>query len=248
MQLTPFCLMMSCIQVVPDRSQFFKYNTISLSCKDHLNSTGLKVKRKTSDGGVRVCGSGWGTSSSGSTCILQNTYPSDTGLYWCESGDGIRSNRINITIIDSTVLLLSPALPVSEGAAVTLRCQAEMRSPNHTFNFLKDNRLISSSATGEMTIQRASKSDEGLYICIIPGFGKSYSSWLNVEGSPPPSSSAPPTASCSFSVSRLMCHLLVGAPYLLSTILLGLIYRDRNRARTVAERRGSNDVIMEIDV
>ncbi|KAM6894155.1 uncharacterized protein PEZ65_021831, partial [Lycodopsis pacificus] len=163
MLLTPFCLVLSCLQVVPDRSQFYRYNSISLSCEDQLNATGWKVKRRTPEGGVRPCTSGWGTTSSGSACVISNTYPSDTGVYWCESADGNRSNSINITITDSTVLLESPALPVSEGAAMTLRCKAEMGSPSHTFDFLKDGRVVRSSATGEMTVHRASKADEGLY-------------------------------------------------------------------------------------
>uniref|UniRef100_A0A8P4G4Y5 Ig-like domain-containing protein n=1 Tax=Dicentrarchus labrax TaxID=13489 RepID=A0A8P4G4Y5_DICLA len=45
-------------------------------------------------------------------------------------------------------------------------------------------------------------------------------------------SSQVPALPVSVSVPRLMCHLLVGTPYLLSTILLGLIYRDRNRGKT----------------
>lgn len=51
-----------------------------------------------------------------------------------------------------------------------------------------------------------------------------------LTGSLPPSSSAP-SASSSNSDHRLMCHLVVGTPYLLSTILLGLIYKDRKRGR-----------------
>ncbi|XP_044040147.1 low affinity immunoglobulin gamma Fc region receptor II-like isoform X3 [Siniperca chuatsi] len=237
----------ACLQVSPDRSQFFRYDSITLRCDDHLNSTGWKVKRKTLESGVRPCSSGWGTSSSGSTCIIGNTYPSDSGVYWCESENRERSNGVNITITDRTVILESPALPVSQGAAVTLRCKAETNSSDHRFNFYKDGHSISSNSTGEMNIHSASKSDEGLYKCSITGGGESVGSWLAVEASHPPSSSAPPASPVS--VSRLMYHLVVGTPYLLSTILLGLIYRDRARAaQTVAERRGSNDVIMEIVV
>lgn len=47
-----------------------------------------------------------------------------------------------------------------------------------------------------------------------------------------PSPSAPSAASGSVSVSRLISHLMVGTPYLLSTILLGLILRDRNRGKS----------------
>ncbi|XP_056224336.1 Fc receptor-like protein 5 isoform X1 [Seriola aureovittata] len=245
MQFTPFCLMLSaCIRVSPDRSQFFRYDTITMSCEDVLNSTGWKVKRKTLEGGVRPCSLGWGSTSSGSTCIIGNIYPSDGGVYWCESVDGKQSNGVNITITDRTVILESPALPVSEGAAVTLYCKAETRSPDHVFNFYKDGRPIGSSSTGQMTIHSVSKSDEGLYMCSVSGGEESRASWLAVEAS-----SSSRTASCSVSVLKIMFHLLVGTPYLLSTILLGLIYRDRRRAaQTVAKRRGSNDVIMDIVV
>ncbi|KAL6118286.1 uncharacterized protein ACO6RY_03116 [Pungitius sinensis] len=249
MLLTPFCLLLSCLQVVPDRSQFFRYSSISLSCVDQWNSTGWTVKRKTLEGGVRPCTSGWGAASSGSGCVIRNTYPSDTGEYWCESGGGNRSNSVNITITDSTVLLGSPALPVPEGAAVTLRCVAEMTSSDHTFDFHKDGRLIASSSAGNLTLPRASQSDRGLYTCSVPGGGRSLGSWLNVEGSLLPPSLPPPEAPCSMSVFRLVVHLLVGAPYLVSTVLLGLVCRDKNRAaRTAAQRRGSSNVLMEIVV
>ncbi|XP_062301108.1 low affinity immunoglobulin gamma Fc region receptor II-like isoform X2 [Scomber scombrus] len=246
MQLTPFCLVLTCLHVTPDRSQFSKYDSVSLSCKDKLNSTGWKVKRKTLDGGVRPCSSGWGVISSGSTCIIRNIYPSDTGVYWCESPDGKQSNGVNITVTDRSVVLESPALPVSEGAAMILRCKDLNNTSDQKFSFYKDGRPIGSNSTGEMTIQHVSKSDEGLYKCSIAPGEETISSWVAVEASPPSPSSAP--ASCSVSVSRLMLHLAVGMPYLLSTILLGLIFRDRNRAQPETERKGSNDVVMEIIV
>ncbi|KAI9524481.1 hypothetical protein NQZ68_018164 [Dissostichus eleginoides] len=247
--------MLSCLQVSPDQSQFFRYHSFSLSCEDQLNGTNWMLKRKTSGGGIRDCGSGWGTTASGASCTVGTTasgacctvgttYPSDTGVYWCESGDGRRSNNsINITITDRPVLLKCPVLPLSEGSDATLHCQAASFSSDHTFDFQRDGFFVASSRTGEMTIRKVSKSDEGLYSCSIPKVGESVGSWLTVQGS----SSAPPAASCQVSVPRLMCHLVVGTPFLLSTILLGLIYRDRNRAaRMAAQRRGSKDVVMEI--
>ncbi|KAG7217913.1 hypothetical protein INR49_020774 [Caranx melampygus] len=235
----------ACLHVSPDRSQFFKYDTISMSCVDPLNSTGWRVKRRTLDGGVKTCSSGWGSMSSAWTCIIGNTYPSDSGVYWCESVDGQQSNAVNITITDLTVILESPALPVLEGAAVTLHCKAQ--SSDHRFDFYKDGRLISNSSTGQLTFPCVSKSDEGLYTCSISGGEQSRASWLAVEASSPDT----PAASCSASVLRIVLHVLVGTPYLLSTIILGLIYRDRKKAaaaQTVAKKRGSNDVVMEIVV
>ncbi|XP_072232451.1 Fc receptor-like protein 5 [Leuresthes tenuis] len=249
MLVTPFCIMLTCLQVHPDRSQFFRYDSVSLSCEDQLNSTGWKVKRKTPDGGVRACSSGWGDISSGSTCIIRNTYPTDTGVYWCESETEERSNAVNITITDRPVILESPALPVSEGASVTLRCKAETNPSDHMYDFHKDGHSTRSNCSGEMTIHSASESDEGLYTCSISGGGESAGSWLTVTASLSPSSSAPPAASTTFSTSRLLCHLLVGTPYLLSTILLGVIYRDKRRAaQMVADRKGRADVAMEIVV
>ncbi|XP_069031667.1 low affinity immunoglobulin gamma Fc region receptor II-like isoform X2 [Embiotoca jacksoni] len=277
----------ACLRVSPDSSQFFRQNSISLSCEDQLNSTSWKVKRKTLEGGVGFCSSNWGSASSASTCTVTKAYPSDSGAYWCESVSGERSDSANVAITgtahitftvvppgmssfkaarravgvrndleerlfsskDGAVILESPALPVSEGAAVTLRCKAKRNSFNHKFHFSKDGHSITSNSTGQMTIHRVSKSDEGLYKCSISGGEESSGSWLVVvQASPAPTSSAPPAASCSFSVIRLVCHLVAGTPYLLSTILLGLLYRDRKRAQTGAERRSSADVIMEIVV
>lgn len=196
----------ACLRVSPDRSQFFRYDSVSLSCDSQSNLTGWKVKRKTLKGGVKTCTSSWGSASLGSTCIIGKAYPSDSGEYWCQSGDGETSNGINITITgmltletsrdgsefgeskrlpvfkDRTVILESPALPVSSGAAVVLRCRAEPNASNHSFNFYKDDRPISSSSAGQMTIHGASKSDEGLYKCGIAGGGESEGSWLAVEG------------------------------------------------------------------
>ncbi|KAI3375973.1 hypothetical protein L3Q82_016506 [Scortum barcoo] len=192
-------LIPACLRVTPDRSQFSRYDLISLSCEDTLdNSTGWKVKRNTSAGGVRHCSSSWGSLSSDATCIIGNAYSPDSGVYWCESEDGERSNAVNITISELTVILESPALPVSEGTSVTLHCKAVMKLSDRKFTFYKDGHVIASSSTGEMTIHSASKSDEGLYKCAISGEEESMESWLAVE------------------------------------------------AQMVAERRGSNDVIMEI--
>uniref|UniRef100_A0A8D3EFV8 Ig-like domain-containing protein n=1 Tax=Scophthalmus maximus TaxID=52904 RepID=A0A8D3EFV8_SCOMX len=219
MQLTPLCLVLSCLRLSPDRSQFFRYDTIALNCEDCSNSTGWKVKRRTLEGGVWPCSTSWGTTTSGSTCTIGNIYPSDSGVYWCESAGGERTNSVNITITDHPVVLESPVLPVPEGAAVTLRCKAETFSAAHVFHFFKDGRPIGSSSSGEVTLHSVSKSDEGLYKCGISGGEESIASWLAV-------------ASYSVPVFRLMFHLLVGTPYLVSTILLGLIYRDRKKGRT----------------
>ncbi|KAG8005913.1 Butyrophilin subfamily 1 member A1, partial [Nibea albiflora] len=150
----------ACLRVSPDRSQFFWYESITLSCEDPQNSTGWMVKRRTSKSGVRPCANGWGSKSFSSTCIIENTYPTDSGVYWCESKDREMSNSVNITIT------------------------AEKSSFGQRFDFYKDGLCISSNSTGEMTIHSASKSDEGFYMCSISGGGESLSSWLAVKGRP----------------------------------------------------------------
>lgn len=83
---------------------------------------------------------------------------------------------------DGSVILESPVLPLTEGEAATLRCTTKMTFTNLTAHFYKDSFLIGTSSTGEMTIHRVSKSDQGLYKCSIPGVGESPESCLSVRG------------------------------------------------------------------
>lgn len=80
------------------------------------------------------------------------------------------------------MILDSPALPVMEGDAVTLRCRSKMSSSAHIADFFKDGLHIGSGSIGEMTIHGVSKSNEGLYKCSISDFGESPQSWLAVRG------------------------------------------------------------------
>ncbi|XP_059210482.1 uncharacterized protein LOC131989306 [Centropristis striata] len=259
------------LTVSPDRSQFFKYESLSLSCDGDTESSAWKVKAKTVRG-VSECGRDWGDLKA-STCIINGAFSWNTGEYWCESTSGETSPAANITITgkftspstgesnqtlilplentlnnsalwfffcflkillhfkDSNVILESPVFPVPEGEPVTLRCTAQSNSSNlRTSTFLKDRAAVGAAVTGQITIPAVSKSDEGFYMCVRD-VGASAESWLAVRqnteenngpGSPP------------LSASRLACHLVVGTPYLLSTVLLGLIHRDRARGKTPA--------------
>ena len=80
------------------------------------------------------------------------------------------------------MILDSPVLPVMEGNKVTLRCRNKMASSNLTADFYKDGLLVGSSSTGEMIIHSVSKSDEGLYKCLISDGGESPERWLAVRG------------------------------------------------------------------
>ncbi|XP_071401729.1 Fc receptor-like protein 1 isoform X2 [Centroberyx affinis] len=228
------------IRVIPGRSQFFKYSSVSLGCES--SAGGNTVKRNTSFRRQDSCSCSWGRFN-GSFCTISDLYPEDSGLYWCETESGECSHAVNITVTAGSVILESPVLPVMEGDAVTLNCTTDIPS-NLPAGFYRDGFFIRTGSTEEMTIHSVSKSDEGFYKCSISGVGESPESWLAVRASPP---AAPPPAAL-LSVSRLMCHVVVGTPYLLSTILLGLIFRDRRRATQPDEEQDrSHAVIMEVE-
>ena len=82
------------------------------------------------------------------------------------------------------MILESPVLPVQEGDDVTLRCMTSdaTSSVNLTVEFYKEGLLIGRSSTGDLTIHKVCKSDEGAYKCNIAGAGESPDSWLAVRG------------------------------------------------------------------
>eukprot|EP00063_Salmo_salar_P048166 XP_014023001.1 PREDICTED: low affinity immunoglobulin gamma Fc region receptor II-like isoform X1 [Salmo salar] len=135
------------------------------------------------------------------------------------------------------VILESPALPVTEGDSVTLRCRYQGTLSDLTAVFYKDGSLIRAETTGEMTIPAVSKSDEGLYKCTNSE-GESPESWMTVTAPIP----SPPVPVLSMSLPRLLCSLLVGSPYLLVTIILLVKYcRSRAQGETRVPRKTHQD-------
>ncbi|KAK6291575.1 hypothetical protein J4Q44_G00373590, partial [Coregonus suidteri] len=167
------------LSVNPDRSQFFEYESVSLSCEVQGNSSGWRVVRNPDRGNLSECNTDWGKQQGSSCNVL--LIPSYSGVYWCESGSGEHSNAVNITVHAGAVILESPALPVTEGDSVTLRCRYQRTPSNPTADFYKDGYLIRTETTGEMTIPAVSKSDEGLYKCTNSE-GESPESWMTVTG------------------------------------------------------------------
>ncbi|XP_074479623.1 low affinity immunoglobulin gamma Fc region receptor II-a-like isoform X2 [Sebastes fasciatus] len=231
------------LTVSPKRSQFFKYDRFSVSCEEEEQreeeEAGWRVMKRTEDGEVRPCPS---------SCFITAAFPAtDSGEYWCETGPGATSNTVNITVTAGSVILESPVLPVMEGDNVTLSCRTKTASFNLPAGFYKDGLLIRISSTGNMTIHSVSKADEGLYKCEVSGAGGSPDSWLTVRAPPTGRDPPPPPPPPSSTMLSVVRHLVVGTPYLLATILLGLIYRDRAREQhTSKATRTSNDVIMEM--
>ncbi len=85
------------VRVIPSSTQFFSYQSVNVSCGEQQNSTEWKVKRNTSTQINQECSVTWGKRTK-SHCFIEDVYPSDTGVYWCESGAGECSNTVNITV------------------------------------------------------------------------------------------------------------------------------------------------------
>ncbi|XP_014039264.1 Fc receptor-like protein 5 [Salmo salar] len=221
------------LSVRPNRSQFFEYESLIVSCEVQGNSAGWTLKRYTSTGKISACGTDWGKQQ-GFSCIV-SLILSDSGVYWCESGSGVHSNAVNITVHAGAVILESPVLPVTEGRSVTLRCRhrkdKEMKvTPSDlTADFYKDGSLVRTETTGEMTIPAVSKSDEGLYKCSTSeGESPERLMTLTVPASIPDPSTVPVL---SVSLPRLLGSLLVVSPYLLVTVVLLLKCNRRKGSR-----------------
>nr|XP_033465087.1 low affinity immunoglobulin gamma Fc region receptor II-like [Epinephelus lanceolatus] len=124
--------------------------------------------------------SNWVPSAGSGT--ISPAFSSDSGAYWCEAGDGLRSNSLSISITAGSVILETPVLPVMEGDTVTLSCKKKKTPDDLAADFYKDGLRIKTEYKGKMTLYNVSTSDEGLYKCHISGAGGSPESRLAVRG------------------------------------------------------------------
>ncbi|KAI2665986.1 Fc receptor-like protein 5 [Labeo rohita] len=188
--------------ISPNRTQHFTSVSLSLSCEDQSISDRWTVRRYTDRWWLKDCSSSvWG-SQTGSTCTINSTNTSDTGVYWCQSKSGENSHPVNITVHCESVflsgslqskkvyqvqgslvgvILESPVHPVTEGDTLTLHCLYQHSTPpNLRADFYKDGSLIQNQTT-EMIISTVSKSHEGFYYCKHPERGESPKSWISVR-------------------------------------------------------------------
>ncbi|AWO97271.1 putative Fc receptor-like protein 5-like [Scophthalmus maximus] len=122
MDIPSLCLLMSAtLSIHPDRSQFYRYETLTLNCAVSGNFSGWTLRRNTSSGTFLSSEDGW-CRQNGSSCINPSTFTSDNGVFWCESDEGCRSNVLSITVNVGVVIVEIPARPVAEGDRVTVRC------------------------------------------------------------------------------------------------------------------------------
>ncbi|XP_053089507.1 basement membrane-specific heparan sulfate proteoglycan core protein-like, partial [Pangasianodon hypophthalmus] len=162
--------------ISPSRTQHFTADSLSLSCEDQSDSTGWTVRGYTHNETLFDC-----SSVSGSTCNISSLSTSHTGVYWCQSESGGRSNSVNITVHNGDLILESPVHPVTEGNPLTLRCLNRSKISDSGADFYKNDSILQSQTKGEMTISSVSKSVEGFYHCKLPERGESPKSWVSVR-------------------------------------------------------------------
>ncbi|KAK3546595.1 hypothetical protein QTP70_030482, partial [Hemibagrus guttatus] len=191
--------------ISPSRTQHFTADSLSLSCEDQSNSTGWTVRKYRYSVELVEC-----SSVSGSTCNINSLSTSHTGVYWCQSESGGRSNPVNITVHNGAVILDSPVHPVTEGRPLTLHCLARSKKiPDSGVDFYKDDSILQNQTTGEMTISSVSKSDEGFYHCKHPERGESLKSWVSVRLQNPGSNTVPVAVAVGLSLALLFIILLL---------------------------------------
>uniref|UniRef100_A0AAZ1X2T8 Immunoglobulin domain-containing protein n=1 Tax=Oreochromis aureus TaxID=47969 RepID=A0AAZ1X2T8_OREAU len=172
------------LTVSPNLQQFFTGASVSLTCEGQLGSDGWTVKRDTGSG-TESCGAGgrgFGRIN-GSSCFLDEFKPI-SGVYWCEGEAGEKSEEVNITVSDKHVILEIPAVPVSTGSDVTLRCKKKTGGTAAAY-FYCNGRPVRPKSEKNITIN-VQQSDEGLYWCSTDDFGSSPQSFLRVRGSVTP--------------------------------------------------------------
>ncbi|XP_068444228.1 low affinity immunoglobulin gamma Fc region receptor III-A-like [Clinocottus analis] len=224
--------------IQPNTSQFFWYESITLTCGEAGSPDGWLLKRNTSAHTSQMCNSDWGVSSSAtrSSCVIKDAYPPDSGVYWCQSELGENSHSVNVTVTAGDVILKSPALPVTEGDAVTLLCAAkEVKSgkaaPDSSAKFYKDGVFLGNQSAGSVAFSKVSKSDEGFYSCELPVEGKSPQSWLAVQAraEPPPLVPMP----------RLVCAVLLFVLHVVMFTVCVSVHRHLAKARADSKKGAS---------
>ncbi|XP_047454183.1 uncharacterized protein LOC125016051 isoform X2 [Mugil cephalus] len=222
------------LRVSPNRQQFFTGESVHLSCEEEedvegeeegMDLPGWKLKR-ISLIETETCGAtGNFRRLNASSCVVSNLSPVyDRGVYWCERRNGKKSIQVTITVSARPFILEVPALPVTAGSNVTLRCRNRQGStvPVNFFKFGRHNAPIQAAPSGEFTIRGVKLSDEGFYWCSTEQ-NVSPSSRLNVKAA----SSHPRNNSNPIFFSplvRVFCHLLVIGVYCITTGLLVSIH------------------------
>ncbi|XP_030608884.1 low affinity immunoglobulin gamma Fc region receptor III-like [Archocentrus centrarchus] len=164
------------LHIVPNKVQFFEYESVSVRCEADNSISEWSVKWKPH----KITNSTHTSNTSASPYSINLTFEKHSGEYWCENEDGERSEAVNITVTAGFVILESPTHPVIEGNEVTFNCTNKKTQSGHITDFYKDGVPLGTWYNSSMTIQNVSKSHEGFYKCSISGAGESPERWLAV--------------------------------------------------------------------
>ncbi|XP_032381916.1 neogenin isoform X1 [Etheostoma spectabile] len=185
----------SLLTLTPSTRQLFSGESFTVKCHGSQTNSSSWILRRFPEGrGVKNtvshtdrCSPLGGAVSAGTsdTCVF-TAASGNSGLYWCEGGEG-RSNAVHITVSDGAIILKTPSFPVFEGDNVVLYCQ--YKTSNHSeITFFKDGaEIVTSSSSGsdrvtKMTLENVTQEDEGFYKCASQDRKlESPESWLSVR-------------------------------------------------------------------
>ncbi|XP_062413967.1 high affinity immunoglobulin gamma Fc receptor I-like isoform X2 [Pungitius pungitius] len=233
-------------RVLPDRLQFFEYESVSVDCAESSGSTDWRVMRKQNQTQPKRSKS-WNSSSP--SVSIHPAFSYDSGEYWCEDAEGSTSDALNITVTDGSVILDVPARPVEEGGHLILRCEKK-DDLKPIADFYRDGSHLGTRYDATLTVTDVSEEDAGLYWCSVSGAGDSPRSRLgvrnqtaaDVETRPTPTTPThlicthpPPPHSSPCPQLGVVVGVLVGAPLLL---LGGLLLCRNHEAEAEASSAG----------
>ncbi|XP_029992643.1 uncharacterized protein LOC115421075 isoform X1 [Sphaeramia orbicularis] len=200
------------VDVRPNRQQFFRGDSLSVSCAD-VQTDGWTVKRTLRNGNTGTCAE-FGRID-GSFCVVNRLTPEASGVYWCETSSGQQSDQVSITVTDISVILDIPAVPVEIGSDVTLHCRVRGGSTPKA-EFIKNSQTLTPVPVEEWTISVDHLSDADQYSCYVPLVGESLKSSLRVKGS----TTTDPTTSPSGSTTSIIIAVVSLVVLLLILVLL----------------------------
>ncbi|XP_062403994.1 uncharacterized protein LOC134094480 [Sardina pilchardus] len=171
------------LDVIPSRSQHFVSEPLTLACKAPDAAAVWSVRRFTVSKELSDCPFDKKSQMLGpSTCNISSLTLSASGVYWCQSESGERSNAVNITVHSGNVILESPVHPLKEGEQLTLSCSGRKSvKSNLSATFYKDGLHVANQTSGTITVPNISKKDEGSYVCEDEHKRRSPGSWVSVR-------------------------------------------------------------------
>ncbi|XP_013766226.1 uncharacterized protein LOC102214702 isoform X3 [Pundamilia nyererei] len=203
------------LTVSPSSSQLFEGDFLSLSCEAKDCPAGWTVRRNTPKRQRSRCGDGWGKQV-GSCCTITYIFRRDSGVYWCECGEGISSNTVNITVTGLYKCHISqhgesPPSWITVTGKPTTTAPPSTLSPPSTSTLSSASTLLSVSTPMTTPIQSTAMASPSATAL--------------------PTDSAPPAVSIHRPlVLRVVCHLVVFCPYVITTVLMVSLYRQRPTA------------------